>query len=237
MRCEPGSQRLCKTGLAMAAYQVCDFRAVTLTGVAVTALLAICSAPLLIAILAALLLNERLTLAARVALGMAVIGTALLPAGPRGFDDIAGHFAGGALLALGAGVSYAVYAVAAKGMLARIAPLPVAAMTFSLAAVFLAPVLLGERAPFTLLGTGWPLLLYLGLGPTAAAYVLFSVGLQRVPATVAGIVSLLEPLTATLLGVVAFGESLGALGVAGAILLLASLGLLLAPVRATNGGM
>src|SRR5206468_1083979 len=84
-------------------------------------------------------------------------------------------------------------AMAAKGILTRITPLPVAAMTFSLAAVFLAPVLLGERAPLRQLATGWPLLLYLGMGPTAAAYVLFTVGLRRVPATVAGIVSLLEP--------------------------------------------
>ena len=216
-------------GLAMAAYQVCYFWAVTLTGVAVTALLAICSAPLLIAILAVLVLKERLRPAVRVALGMAVIGTALLVIGPRGPGEVAGHFVGGALLALGAGVSYAVYAVAAKGILTRIAPLPVAAMTFSLAAVFLAPVLLGERAPLRLLATGWPLLLYLGIGPTAAAYVLFTAGLRRVPATVAGIVSLLEPLTATLLGVVVFGESLGPLGVAGAVLLLASLGRLVAP--------
>ena len=224
-------------GLAMAAYQVCYFWAVTLTGVAVTALLAICSAPLLIAILAVLVLKERLRPAVRVALGMAVIGTALLVIGPRGPGEVAGHFVGGALLALGAGLSYAVYAVAAKGLLTRITPLPVAAMTFSLAAVFLAPVLLGERAPLRLLATGWPLLLYLGMGPTAVAYVLFTVGLRRVPATVAGIVSLIEPLTATLLGVVAFGESLGPLGVAGAVLLLASLGLLVAPVRAANGEM
>src|SRR5262245_11025928 len=48
-------------GLAMAAYQVCYFRAVTLTGVAVTALVAICSAPLMIALLASVLLRERLT--------------------------------------------------------------------------------------------------------------------------------------------------------------------------------
>src|SRR5262245_65725117 len=48
-------------GLAMAAYQVCYFRAVTLTGVAVTALVAICSAPLMIALLAAVLLRERMT--------------------------------------------------------------------------------------------------------------------------------------------------------------------------------
>src|SRR5216683_3151563 len=44
-------------GLAMAAYQVCYFRAVTLVGVAPAALLAICSAPLLIAVLAALFLG------------------------------------------------------------------------------------------------------------------------------------------------------------------------------------
>ncbi|PYO57117.1 MAG: hypothetical protein DMD83_10905 [Candidatus Rokuibacteriota bacterium] len=62
----------------------------------------------------------------------------------------------------------------------------------------------------------------------------FTVGRRRVPATVAGIVSLLEPLTTTLLGVVAFGESLRPLGVAGAVLLLASLGLLVPP--ATSWG-
>ena len=55
---------------------------------------------------------------------------------------------------------------------------------------------------------------------------LFTIGLRRVPATVAGIVSLLEPLTAAMLGVVAFGESLGALGLAGAVLLVTSLALL-----------
>jgi drug/metabolite transporter, DME family len=213
-------------GLAMAAYQICYFRAVTLTGVAVAALLAICSAPLLIAILAAVLLRERLPAIVRVSLGMAVTGTALLVVGPRGLGQISGHFGLGALLALGAGVSYAVYAVAAKGVLMRIAPLPVAAMTFTLGALFLAPALLAERAPLGQLRPGWPWLLYLGIGPTAAAYVLFTIGLRRVPATVAGIVSLLEPLTAAMLGVVAFGESLGALGLAGAVLLVTSLALL-----------
>jgi DME family drug/metabolite transporter len=106
-------------------------------------------------------------------------------------------------------------------------------MTFTLAAVFLSPALLGERPPPGALAAAWPLLLYLGVGPTAAAYVLFTVGLRRVPATVAGIVSLLEPLTATVLGVAAFGEPLGAPGFAGAILLLTSLALLVATNRKT----
>jgi len=77
----------------------------------------------------------------------------------------------------------------------------------------------------------WPLLLYLGVGPTAGAYALFTAGLRRVPATAAGITSLLEPLTATLLGVLAFGESLGALGILGALLLLFSFGLLVVSGR------
>jgi len=213
-------------GLAMAAYQVCYFRAVTLTGIAVTALVAICSAPLMIALLAALLLRERLTAMVRASLAVAVVGTALLVVGPCSLGQVSGHSWVGALLALGAGVSYAVYAVVAKRILARVAPLSVAAITFTLAAIFLAPALLGERAPFATLSQAWPLLLYLGVGPTAAAYALFTAGLRRVPATAAGITSLLEPLTATVLGVVAFGESLGTLGVAGALLLLFSFGLL-----------
>lgn len=213
-------------GLAMAAYQVCYFRAVTLAGVAPAALLAICSAPLIIATLAALFLGERLTPRVRLSLGTAVAGTALLVVGPRGLGEIAGHFGVGALLALGAGVSYAVYAVAAKGLLARVTPLAVAAITFALAALFLAPALLGEPAPAAAVAAGWPLLLYLGLGPTAAAYALFTAGLSRIPATAAGIVALLEPLTATALGLLVFGERLGPLGAAGALLLLASLALL-----------
>ncbi len=213
-------------GLAMAAYQVCYFRAVTLVGVAAAALLAICSAPLLIAVLAAAMLGERLTSLVRLSLGMAVAGTALLVVGPRGLDQVTGHFGLGALLALGAGVSYAVYAVAAKGLLARVTPLAVAAITFALAAVFLAPALLGEEALLHTLSAGWPLFLYLGVGPTAVAYALFTAGLTRVPATAAGIVSLLEPLTATTLGLVVFGERLGAVGTAGALLLLLALALL-----------
>jgi DME family drug/metabolite transporter len=221
-------------GLAMATYQVCYFRAVTLTGVTVAALLAICSAPVLIAILGSLALDEHLTARMRASLVMAVTGTALLVVGPREPSDIPGHFGLGARLALGAGLSYAVYAVTAKRVLARAEPLVVAAATFSLGAVLLLPALLTERAPLAGVSAGWPWLLYLGVGPTAAAYALFAIGLRRIPAAVAGIVSLLEPLTASALGAAVFGESLGILGVAGAALLLASLGLLASPTSASR---
>ena len=45
------------------------------------------------------------------------------------------------------------------------------------------------------------------------------------PASVAGVTTLLEPLTATVLGVALFGERLGAAGAVGAVLLVVALGL------------
>ncbi|HEV2057163.1 MAG TPA: EamA family transporter [Methylomirabilota bacterium] len=223
-------------GAAMAAYQVCYFWAVPRTGVALTALLAICSAPLMIAAGAALTLKERPSPATLAALLLSIAGTAMVLAGPRadgaaasGFTAggfTAGTFAAGAFAALGAGLSYAVYAVIAKGLLARIAPLPLAALTFTLAALLLTPVLVLERGAPAQLAAGWPLLLYLGVVPTAAAYVVFGAGLRRVTVTTAGIATLLEPLTAAALGVLLFGERLGAVGWAGAALLLGALGLL-----------
>ena len=213
-------------GAAMAAYQLCYFWAVPRTGVALTALFAICSAPILIAAGAALWLKERPTPAARLALLLAVAGTALVLAGPRAHGAAPVGFAAGALAALGAGVSYAVYALTAKGLLRRIAPLPLAALTFTLAAVLLTPVVVLERGAAAQLVKGWPLFLYLGVVPTAVAYVVFGAGLRRVTATAAGIATLLEPLTAAALGVLVFGERLGAVGWAGAALLLGALGLL-----------
>ena len=213
-------------GAAMAAYQVCYFWAVPRTGVALTALLAISSAPLMIAAGAALTLKERPSPAALAALPLAVAGIAMVLAGPRATGDAPPGFAGGALAALGAGLSYAAYAVTAKGLLRRVAPLPLAALTFTLAAVLLTPVLVLERGAAAQLSAGWPLLLYLGGVPTAAAYVVFGAGLRRVSATTAGIATLLEPLTATALGVLLFGEHLGTVGWVGAALLLGALGLL-----------
>jgi DME family drug/metabolite transporter len=213
-------------GLAMAAYQLCYFWAVPRTGVALTALLAICSAPIMITAGAALILKERPGRSTLVALLLAVAGTALVLVGPRAAGGRPPDFAAGAVAAIGAGLSYAVYAVTAKGLLHRAAPLPLAAVTFTLAALLLTPALAAESNVAAQLAAGWPLLVYLGVVPTAAAYVIFGAGLRRVTVTAAGIATLLEPVTASALGVLVFGERLGAMGWAGAAMLLAALALL-----------
>ncbi|MBM3218737.1 MAG: EamA family transporter [Candidatus Rokubacteria bacterium] len=213
-------------GACMAVFQAGYFTAVVLVGVALTALIAICSAPLAIAVLARIALGERLTRRAALALVIGVTGTALLIAFPRGVADLAPRFTAGVALALTAGVAYAVYVVIAKASVARSAPLPLAAATFLAGGLWLAPALLWAEPSARQIATGWPLLLYLGVVTTGLAYAAYTTGLTSVSAAAAGIVSLLEPLTATLLGVLLFEERLGAIGVAGAVLLLGAVAML-----------
>ena len=213
-------------GGCLAVFQATYFSAVTLIGIAITALIAICCAPLLIAGLAAVALGERITPRVGGALALGVAGTALLIVGPRAVAGVSTRFAAGLALAFGASLAYAIYVVRAKATLARTAPLPLAAATFAVAAVVLAPVLAGAGVGRQI-ALGWPWLLYLGVVATAGAYAVYTIGLRAVPASTAGVAALMEPLTATLLGVLLFGERLGAAGALGAVLLFASLGLLL----------
>ena len=214
-------------GVCMAAYQIAYFTAVTLGGIAVVALVAICSAPLMIAALAPWLLGERLAPRVRGALLLGVVGTALLVAGPSGALELSARFLAGVLLAFVAGLAYALYVLAAKATLRHAAPLPTTAITFTIGAILLTPALAWTTAPWTQTTLGWPWLLYLGGVATAGAYAIYTLGLRIVPASVAGITSLLEPLTATILGVAIFGERLGGAGAVGALLLVTALGLLL----------
>ncbi len=220
-------RRTIAMGGCMATFQAAYFTAVPLTGIAVAALIAICSAPLAITVLAVLRLGERLSPRVGVSPGLGIAGTALLIAGPGLTARLSAAFLIGALLALLAGAAYALYVVIAKASLMTTKPLPLAAGTFTAAACFLTPTLVVLDHPARQIALGWPWLLYLGVVTTAGAYGLYTIGLRHVPASVAGIATLLEPLTATMLGVLVFGEQLGPGGAVGAALLLGGIGLLL----------
>lgn len=212
--------RLLVAGLAMGAFQACYFWSVAKTSVAVGSLIAICSAPLLITVLAALFLDERIDGRTWAALLAGITGTTLLTAGPHGLSELPAGFAAGVTLALGAGLAYAVYAVAVKSLVHRVPPLTVAALTFTVAALSLLPALLFEWP--TADARAWALLAYLGVVPTAAAYIIYMIGLRTTRVTVSGVLTLAEPLTATSLGVLFFGDRLGLVGALGAVLLLAA---------------
>ena len=211
----------------MAAYQACYFWAVSLAGVAVTALVSICSSPIFITLLAAKFLGEKLTLKIYLALGLGLVGTSLLVINPQATNLQGGQFMGGVLVALGAGLAYGIYAVGAKAVIKNLDPFLVLALSFTIAGVLLSPSLLFTNSK---IAYNWllqiPFLLYLGLVATGFAYLIYMQGLKSTKATVAAIAVLLEPLTATCLGIVIFHESIGISRAIGGFLLLGTIALL-----------
>jgi DME family drug/metabolite transporter len=213
-------------GAFMAFYQVCYFAAIARVGVAIAVLVTLCTAPVMVALLSALLLRERLTGAIVLALACALAGTVLLIwVGPE-TGGARRDILAGVLLALGSAFGYTMLTLCSRTLAGRYHPLQPIAIGFAAGALLLLPFALATGFVISYPAGGWVLLLYLGLVPTALAYVLFLTGIRSITATVASIATLIEPLTSTVLAWLLFGEQLGPLGVFGAALLLGAIGLL-----------
>jgi DME family drug/metabolite transporter len=84
----------------------------------------------------------------------------------------------------------------------------VQAAVFLLSAVLLLPLLAGADLGWVAQPAGALVVLHLGLVTVGLAYSLFALGLQRVPISSAVTLTLAEPMTAGILGVVVLGEHL-----------------------------
>ena len=213
-------------GAAVALYQVCYFAAIARVGVAVAVLITLCTAPVLVAMLAAVFLRERLTPAALLALICALAGAAMLVWVTPGQARPRSETIMGVLLALASGLGYAVIALCSRALAGRYHPLQPITVGFGAGALLLLPLALWAGMTVAYPPMSWLLLLHMGLLPTALAYVLFLAGMRHTTATVASVVTLVEPLISTLLAWLLFGERLGPLGLLGAALLLGAIGLL-----------
>ncbi len=202
---------------SIAAYQLCFFAGVSLTGVAVGTIVAIGSAPILAGLIGWLIDKKRPQNRWLIATLSAVLGCTILIAS----GDRVNIHVGGVFLALGAGAAYAVYAHTSKTLLAEQSPDLVTAVLFSLGALLLLPILFVSNLSWLHTGNGFVVALHLGLIATALAYILFTRGLQLVPVGSAVTLSLAEPLTASLLGVLLLGEQLDLIGIVGITLILA----------------
>ncbi|MGE5602657.1 MAG: DMT family transporter [Nitrososphaerales archaeon] len=213
---------LLAVGAALGISQACYFGAISQVGVAVATLVTICTAPVLVGLFGAALLRERLTRAMVVALALALLGTALLvgihpgDAGTQGDKAVQG-----VLLALGAALCFAVFILGSRALAHRYHPLQSITIAVAIGGGLLLVVsALTTGVTLSYPAPVWALFLYLGLVPTALGYGLFYHGVKHATAAEASIASLAEPLTATLLAMVLYGERLGPLGWVGAALLI-----------------
>ncbi|TAA73612.1 EamA family transporter [Planococcus salinarum] len=204
------------SALSMALFQPLFFSSVQLTGIAVGTVVAIGSAPVLAGMIEWLFLKRRPDRIWATATLLAILGCILLFAN-RGAADVNSL---GVAMALGAGLSFALYAIASKSVLQTMEAVPAVSLIFSIAAIFLMPSLLFLDLSYILIPANVGIIVYLGFAATSLAYILFSRGLKRIPSSSAVTLSLAEPLTASILGVLVVGEVLSGLSWIGVVLLL-----------------
>ncbi len=218
-------------GALVALYQVSFYASLPRIGVAIATVIALCSAPVIVALLSAIVMRERPSRKTLLALTAALLGTALLvnvrTSAQR--PDVLG----GALLALLAGTLYAINTLVGRklGSVGRVHPLQTATMGFLFGALILFAIALPMGLVLTYPATGWLRLAYLGLIPTAVGYTLFFTGMRTTTATAASIATLLEPLTSTIIAVIVLHEPMSRQALIGSGLLVLAMLLLLVKRR------
>jgi DME family drug/metabolite transporter len=217
---------LALAGASLGVSQALYYIAVDDVGVSIATLVCIGAAPIAVTCAAAVARRRRPDPSALTTLGCALAGLGMIT---MSTDSAAGsHPAAGVLAALGSGLSYA----ASTGLSRRLASAGDAFTLTGAASIVgsltLLPAALIAGLGFPVDGRSATALLYLGVVPTVLAYALFFGGLRTTSAEIAAVLTLIEPLVATLLAVVLLGETLNPLGWLGAMLLLAAVGALLA---------
>lgn len=224
----PARLRVLGAAIAVVAYQPLFFWGASENGVAVGTLVALGSAPALTGALEAAVLRRRPTGAWFAATSLAVAGVAVL----SGASTDAAASVPGLLASVGAGAAYAVYALVSKTLLDDgWSPARTMGTVFGAGAVLALPLLLLGDLGWVLQASGLATVAWLGVVTVGVAYTLFAVGLRRLDASVVSTLTLVEPLTAGLLGVLVLREPLGASAGLGAGLLVAGLVVLALPRR------
>lgn len=208
-------------GIGLAVYQSAYYLSIAQAGVAVGTVATLGACPVMVALGGRIFLRERLTLRTMLAIGIAIAGLALLVSG----GAVGPHPVAGLLWALGSAAGYATVTLVTRGYAHRMGQddLATTLKTFIVATVCLLPFAAAEGiVPAQHAGPAYAWLVFLGIVPTAGAYTLFFVGLRTVPASLAAILVLLEPVSALAMAVGLLGERLTAQAVMGTALLLAA---------------
>lgn len=198
-------------------FTVCYFSCQEICSLAVASIL-LYTAPAIVVVLSALLWREPVTKKKLLALGLTLVGCALVCGVFSGSLTVTG---GGILLGLGAGFFYALYSIFGRYALAHYGPMTVTVWTFVFAGA--ASLVLVHPAELAALAQPSMALTAVGLVvcSTVLPYILYTRGLARVEAGKASILASLEPVVASVAGVVLFGEPMSPLTAAGIVCVLA----------------
>ena len=206
-------------------FTVCYFTAITMMPLSTAAIL-LYTSPIWIMLMSVLFFREKLNAVKLLALGLAFAGCVLV-SGISG----EGITLAGLLVGLGSGIGYGLYSILGTVALRKYSPYTVTAYTFLFAAAGSWAVC-GPRdmvAKFTAAPDLLSLLLFCCLTALVTAvipFLAYTLGLRSVEASRAGILATVEPLVATIIGILVFSEPLTWLSGLGILLILSAVILL-----------
>ena len=203
--------------VCVAVYPLAFYSAMRLSGVAIGTVVSIASAPLFAAVLERVISKKPVSFKWVVSFVIGAIGIALLAAGKStetlGLLEAQRHQTLGVVLGLVAGLTYAGYSWAAKQLIETGANSTSSmAGLFGCAALVLLPSLYftGQNVFESTINTS--VSLYMAVVPMFLGYLLFGYGLRTTQASKATLITLIEPLVATLFAIFLIGEAFKPVG-------------------------
>lgn len=201
---------------SVAIYPLAFYSSMRLSGVAIGTVVSIASAPLFAAILDRLISKKHISLQWILSFLIGAIGILLLVLGKQQVNFTVKHVEQeslGVLLGCIAGLTYACYSWAAKQLIENgVHSRSAMSALFGCAAILLLPSLYftGDNLfsnPMNTLAS-----LYIGVIPMFIGYLLFGFGLNFIDVSKATLITLIEPLFATVLAVFIIGEQFKVVG-------------------------
>ena len=211
-------------------FTVCYFTAISMMSLSTAAIL-LYTSPIWIMLMSVLFFHEKLTARKLLALALAFGGCVLVSGISGGGLTLAGL-----LIGLGSGIGYGVYSILGTVALRRYSPYTVTTWTFVFAA--LGSLLISHPVDIAAKISAAPSVggllffcLLTALVTAVVPFLAYTLGLRTVEASKAGILATIEPMVATLVGILVFSEPLTLLSGLGVLLILTAVVLLNMPPR------
>jgi drug/metabolite transporter (DMT)-like permease len=186
--------------------------------------------PVLVALLAAFLLHERVTKTKVLGIAASLIGIVVIVSGGTGLDaSVTGN-----LLIVGSATSWAVYTVLGRRTFATSSSLALLAGIAVAGLILMLPIALFEsyrEGLSQITALDFVLVIYLAIGPSAIAYMLTGYALSHLEASQAAIFGNIQPFAGALAGYLLLDEHIGVEHFAGGAFIIIGVWLATRPAR------
>jgi drug/metabolite transporter (DMT)-like permease len=208
----------CAAGTALALHFALWVPSLSYTSVAASTVL-VTSTPVWVALLGRVTIGERVTRLAAAGIGLSIAGAALISAGDL---VVSARALFGDALALAGAVAAAAYVLAGRDLRRSVSLVAYVGVVYAVAATLLAAAMVASGTPFVGYDPRvWGLFVLMTLGPQLLGHTLFNYLLAPLEASVVAVAITAEPVGASLLALLIFGEVPTPTAIAGGALILA----------------